>query len=95
MKVYVLMQYTDYVGFGLTEDIAAEEEPYDPSIVSLFEFASSDSEDTARKLLDYFTHLLLPTPRKPMSDFGITEDDKFALSAAVYERFGVNINETP
>lgn len=89
------MQYTDYVGFGLTNDVAAEAEPYDPSIVSLIEVASSDNEDTTRKLLDYFTHLLLPTPRKPMSDFGITEDDNFTLSQYAYDRFGVNINETP
>lgn len=90
MKVYVLMQYTDYVGFGLTNDVAAEAEPYDPSIVSLVEVASSENEETSRKLLDYFTHLLLPTPRKPMSDFGITEQDKYVLAAAAYERFGVS-----
>ena len=90
MKVYVLMQYTDYVGFGLTNDVAAEAEPYDSTIVSVVEVASSDSEDTARKLLDYFTHLLLPTPRKPMSDFGITEDDKYTLTQAAFDRFGVS-----
>lgn len=90
MKVYVLMQYTDYVGFGLTNDVAAEAEPYDPSIVSLIEVASSDSEDTSRKLLDYFTHMLLPIPHKPMSDFGITEQDKYVLTTAAYERFGAS-----
>lgn len=92
MEVYALHVNGQYVGFGFSSDVEQDTAGYDKSILTVIDIASTPDETTARNLTDYFTHLINQPPYKPMTEFGITADDQYTLTARAQADFDVQVS---